>query len=369
MVIGWGGISHVSESTGVSRTTITEGIKELNGKKKIPQGKIRQQGGGRKKKAESHPEIKESLESFLEPYTRGDPMTPLKWTCKSTRNVSRAMKKQGCDVSHRLIARELDDLGYSLQANKKSGEGASHPDRDKQFRLINENATQFIQTRQPVISVDTKKKEKIGAYKNEEQEYAPKGHPVNVNMHDFPDKELGKVAPYGVYDLSLNTGWVNVGISSDTAEFAVNSIRKWDEKMGRNAYPKAKKMFMTADCGGSNGNRTTLWKLELQKLADELKKEIHVSHVPPGTSKWNKIEHSMLSFITKNWRGKPLATRATVVNLIANTTTEKGLKILAEIDEKMYEAGIQVSEEELAQISLYRYKFHGEWNYKISPRN
>ena len=220
-----------------------------------------------------------------------------------------------------------------------------------------------------MISVDTKKKEKIGAYKNEGQEYAPKGHPVNVNMHDFPDKELGKVAPYGVYDLSVNTGWVNVGISSDTAEFAVNSIRKWYEKMGKNAYPKAKKMFMTADCGGSNGNRTTLWKIELQKLADELKKEIHVSHFPPGTSKWNKIEHRMLSFITKNWRGKPLATRATVVNLIANTTTEKGLKILAEIDENIYEAGIQVSEEELAQVSLYRYKFHGEWNYNISPRN
>ena len=368
ITIGWGGVTIVSKATGLARNTISEGVKEMEGKKEIVKNRIRKQGAGRKKKTESNPEIRKKLESLIEPYTRGEPESPLRWVCKSTRNLETEMRKSNNDVSHSLIARELNDMGYSLQANKKTEEGSSHPDRNKQFHFINDKAKKFIEENQPVISVDTKKKENIGNYKNDGKEYYKKGKPKRVKTHDFPDKKLGKAAPYGVYDLSKNNGWVNVGISKDTAQFSVNSIRKWYHKMGKKSYTNAKKLFITADCGGSNSYRNKLWKVELQKLSDELQIEIHVSHFPPGTSKWNKIEHRMFSFITKNWRGRPLVDRATIINLIANTTTKKGLKIKAEIDENKYETGIKISDEELAQVNLYQYKFHGEWNYKISPR-
>jgi DNA-binding transcriptional regulator GbsR (MarR family) len=369
ITIGWGGVTTVSKATGISRNTISEGVKEIEGKKEIVKNRIRKQGAGRKKKTESNPGIREKLESLIEPYTRGEPESPLRWVCKSTRNLEKEMRKSDSDVSHNLIARELNNMGYSLQANKKTKEGSSHPDRNDQFHFINNKAKRFIKENQPVVSVDTKKKENIGNYKNNGKEYCKKGKPKKVKTHDFPDKKLGKAAPYGVYDLSKNNGWVNVGISKDTAQFSVNSIRKWYHKMGKKSYPKAKKLLITADCGGSNGYRNKLWKVELQKLSDKLQIEIHVSHFPPGTSKWNKIEHRMFSFITKNWRGKPLVDRATIINLIANTTTKKGLKIKAELDENTYETGIKISEEELAQINIYQYKFHGEWNYKISPKN
>jgi len=365
--LGYSGKTIVHKATGIDYKTIKHGLKDLEEENDLL--RIRKHGAGRKKKTEKNPEIKEKLESFIEPHTRGEPTSPLRWISKSTRNLEKEMKKSGCDVSYRLIARELNNMGYSLQSNKKSQEGSQHPDRNKQFHFINNKSKKFIEENQPVISVDTKKKENIGNYKNNGKEYSKKGEPIKVKTHDFPDKELGKVAPYGVYDLSKNKGWFSVGISKDTAQFSINSIKKWWIRMGKKSYPKAKKLFITADCGGSNSYRNRLWKVELQKLSDELQIEIHVSHFPPGTSKWNKIEHRMFSFVTKNWRGRPLVDRATVVNLIANTTTSKGLKIEAELDERIYKSGIKVSDEELAKVNLHREDFHGEWNYKIYPRN
>lgn len=364
--IGWGGIKAVSIATGVARNTIVSGIKEIKGKKEVSNN-IRRKGGGRKKTTDKDETLKKDLESLLEPYTRGDPETPLKWTCKSTRNLSEELRKKNHNASHNLVSRLLKDMGYSLQSNKKTLEGASNPDRNKQFHYINNKTKEFQRKNEPVISVDTKKKENIGNFKNNGREYYKKGKAPEVNSHDFPDKNKGKVAPYGIYDVSKNDGYVNVGISNDTAEFAVNSIRNWWYKMGKAAYSDAKKLYITADCGGSNGYRIRLWKVELQKFADELEIELHVSHFPPGTSKWNKIEHRMFSFITKNWRGKPLIERATVVNLIGNTTTREGLKIKAMLDENIYEKGIKISDKELSIVNIYKYKFHGEWNYKISP--
>lgn len=366
--IGWGGVSLVSEATGVSRTTITEGIKELGSKKTPVSERIRRKGGGRKKKTDKCSKILNDLDMLVEPLTGGDPESPLRWVCKSTRKLSGELKKKGHDVSHSLVSRLLKELDYTLQSNKKTKEGAKeHPDRNAQFYFINDKVMKFKNKKYPVISVDTKKKENIGNYKNKGREYRKKGNPAEVNVYDFIG-ELGKVAPYGIYDITLNKGWVNVGISGDTAEFAVNSIRNWWLNMGRKKYPEAKELLITADCGGSNGNRVRLWKTELQKLADELNTVIHVSHFPPGTSKWNKIEHRMFSFITQNWRGKPLTDYVTVVSLISNTTTETGLKIKAVLDKNSYEKGKKISDKELSKVKIFRYKFHGEWNYKISPQ-
>ncbi len=365
---GRGGISIVSRAIKIDQKTIRSGIFEIGNDDKLKGDCIRKPGGGRKKITVDNPNIIKNLETLLEPATRGDPESPLRWTSKSTYKLAEELTKKESKASQRTVCNLLKNvLGYSLQANRKTNDGGNHPDRDSQFNFINEKTKRFQKKECPVISVDTKKKENIGNFKNNGREYHKKGEPVKVNVYDFIDKESGKVSPYGVYDVVKNIGWVNVGISSDTAEFAVESIRTWWYKMGKQIYQKAEEIFITADCGGSNGNRTKLWKKELQQLADEIKMTIHVSHFPPGTSKWNKIEHKMFSFISKNWRGKPLVDRVTVINLISNTKTKNGLKIEARLDEKHYEKGIKVSDEELAAVNLERDKFHGEWNYKISP--
>lgn len=365
--IGRGGITKVTKATGVSAPTIRRGIREINHPETIVQGRVRKEGGGRRSATAKDTTLISDIEKMVDPVTRGDPESPLRWTAKSTAKIANELNKQEHRASDRLVSRLLKQQGYSLQANKKTKEGGDHPDRNAQFEYINEKTKAFQKKKQPVISVDTKKKELIGNFKNNGKEYEKKGSPLEVNGHDFLDKELGKVAPYGIYDLDQNKGWVSVGISSDTAAFAVNGIRSWWEKMGKEVYPKATEIYINADGGGSNGWRTRLWKVELQKLATEIGLTVHVSHFPPGTSKWNKIEHRMFSFISKNWRGKPLIDRATVVHLIGNTTTTTGLKIRAELDENIYEKGIKVSDEELAQVHLYREEFHGEWNYCISP--
>lgn len=365
---GWGGVSAVSEATGIAHKTIRKGSMELNDKEKLSEENIRKKGGGRKKLKDIYKKLLHDLESLVEPFTRGDPQSPLRWTCKSTYNLAEELRKKGYKVCQRSVCDLLADLDYSLQSNKKTREGTNHPDRNAQFHYINEKVKKFQSRKNPVISVDTKKKEKIGNYKNDGREYSKKGEPREVNMHDFPNKKLGKVSPYGVYDLSENKGWVSVGISTDTAEFAVNTIRCWWYIMGKPVYSKAKELFITADSGGSNGYRIRLWKVELQKLANETKMSISVSHFPPGTSKWNKIEHKMFSYISKNWRGRPLITRETVVNLIANTKTKKGLEIKALLDKNIYEKGIEVMDEVMEKINIQRAKFHGEWNYTISPQ-
>ena len=362
------GVTVVSKATGISRPTIYAGLKELDSESSLPVSQVRKSGGGRKSLSDKDPGLLEALEKLISPATRGDPMSPLRWTCKSTRNLSAALKALNHDASATVVRGLLKGLGYSLQSNRKKQEGANHPDRDAQFQHISDQSTKFQNERMPVISVDTKKKELIGSYKNPGQEYAPKGKPIAVKTHDFPDKALGKVSPYGVYDIGANKGWVSVGISNDTAEFAVNSIRAWWHNMGQSRYPKATKLMITADCGCSNGYRTRLWKVELQKLADELGVEMHVCHFPPGTSKWNKIEHQLFSYITKNWRGQPLITRETVVKLISNTTTTKGLKVQSMLDENNYEKGIQISNKQLDDIHIVKDKFHGEWNYVIRPQ-
>ena len=364
---GWGGITVVSEATGVDPKTIRKGLLEIDDKQRVPADRIRNTGGGRKRLTETHTHLLDDLESLVEPDSRGDPESALRWTSKSTYKLSEELKRKGYGVSQRTVYSLLTDLDYSLQANKKTKEGTSHPDRDAQFHYIYEQVKHFQAHNNPIISVDTKKKENIGEFKNEGREYHKKGVPLAVNVHDFADKNLGKVSPYGVYDISKNKGWVNVGISADTAEFAVHSIRCWWYLMGKKAYPCSRQLLITADCGGSNGHRVRLWKVELQKLATELKTEICVCHFPPGTSKWNKIEHKMFSYITKNWRGKPLITRETVVNLIASTKTTKGLEIRSMLDENVYEKGIKVTDEQLAAVNLLQADFHGEWNYTIMP--
>ena len=365
--IGRFGVTFVSEVTGVSRTTITVGIKEIKGEKDIAKKNVRRKGGGRKSNIKKDTQLQSDLELLVDSSTRGDPESPLRWTSKSTRNLAKELNSETKRASHSLVSRLLSEAGYSLQANKKTKEGGNHPDRDKQFQYINEKAKQFQTNEQPVISVDAKKKENIGNFKNNGREYSKKGNAPEVNVYDFIDKEKGKVTPYGVYDLAKNKGWVSVGISADTAKFAVESIRKWWDNMGKECYPNVSALYINADGGGSNGSRTRLWKIELQKLASELQIKIHVSHFPPGTSKWNKIEHRMFSFISKNWRGKPLINRATVVNLIGNTRTTKGLKISAQLDEAIYQKGIKISDRELSEILLEKDEFHGEWNYIILP--
>ena len=366
-MFGHGGVTALSKVTGLSRATIHRGLKDLKSKK-IPIENIRKPGAGRKKLIVTDENILGDLEALLEPATRGDPESILLWTCKSTRQLAKELNKNGHRISDRKICDLLSDLGYSLQANNKTQEGASHPDRNDQFLYIYNTVKNFQKSGQPIISVDTKKKEMIGNYKNNGKEWSKKHNPVDVQAHDFPDPNVPKAAPYGVYDISRNEGWVSVGISHDTAQFAVATIKKWWQKMGKKRYPFAKKIYITADCGGSNSRRSRLWKMELQKLADHLKINIHVSHFPPGTSKWNKIEHKMFSYISINWRGRPLTTYNVVVNLISNTKTESGLQIRAEMDTRKYEKGVKISNEDFEKINLKKCQFHGEWNYIIRPR-
>jgi hypothetical protein len=365
---GRGGVMLVCKATGMSTATVCKGVKELK-TGKAPDGRIRQQGGGRKSIKVKQPGLLSELDALVDPYSKGDPESPLRWTSKSTRKLAQALCGKGYLVSHNTVGVLLHDLGYSLQANKKTLENANHPDRDSQFIYINETVKQAHAKGQPTISVDAKKKENIGNYKNKGQEYAPKGKPIKVKGHDFIDKKLGKVVPYGIYDIGKNSGWVSVGISSDTAEFAVNTIRTWWYTQGKTKYASATELIITADCGGSNGYRTRLWKLELQKLANELKLEIKIRHFPPGTSKWNKIEHRLFSYISRNWRGKPLVDKETVVNLIGNTTTDTGLKVSAILDKNTYKSGIKVSNEEMKKINITGEKFHPEWNYCVRPNN
>ncbi len=366
--IGWGGIEKVSGATGVSSDTISKGCKELEEEPEvIESGKIRKPGGGRKKLIDTDSTLQSDLDSLIEPTARGDPESPLRWTCKSTRKLASELKNMGHNVSHTRVAEILRSQGYSLQSNQKVIEGSDHPDRNAQFILINNKTKLFTKFDQPVISVDTKKKELVGNFKNGGRELRPKGDPVKVLVHDFKISGLGKVNPYGVYDISRNEGWVSVGTDHDTSAFAVESIRQWWNTMGKIAYPDAHKLLITADSGGSNGYRIRLWKVELQKFADDSGLEISVSHFPPGTSKWNKIEHKLFSFITQNWRGKPLISHEVIVNLIAATTTQKGLHVVCGLDKKVYPKGIKISDAELNEVNMTIEKFHGEWNYTIKP--
>jgi transposase len=367
--IGRGGISSVSKATGISRPVIRQGIAELKDPARLAPGRIRREGGGRKKAVDKDASLKADLQRLLESTTRGDPEAPLRWTCKSVRLLTAELKRLKHRISHQVVADLLHVLGYSLQANRKTKEGTNHPDRNAQFEHLNGKVKWCLGRRQPVISVDTKKKELVGDFKNNGQEWRPKGEPEQVRVHDFVDPELGRATPYGIYDLGRNHGWVSVGMDHDTAEFAVETIRRWWRSMGQPAYPHAKRLLITADAGGSNGSRLRLWKLELQKLADETGLRIVVCHFPPGTSKWNKIEHRLFSYISQNWRGKPLRSFETIVSLIAATTTSTGLKVHAELNTKSYQPGLKVSDQELAQIKLRRDRFHGDWNYEIQPRN
>ncbi len=367
---GFGGVSFVANQTGLARTTIYRGLDELKQIEKdcyagiADLDCIRRPGAGRRSIVDVYPDISERLESLVEPI-RGDPESPLRWTCKSTRRLADELVSRGYSVSPRKVAALLYALDYSLQANRKMREGVNHPDRNAQFEYIYQSIKTFHRSAQPVISVDTKKKELLGDFSNNGKEYRKKGCPVETRTHDFPDKELGKAIPYGVYDIESNEGWVSVGINHDTAQFAANSIRRWWQEMGQYRFPKASRLLITADAGGSNGWRTRLWKVSLQKLAYDIDMNLTVSHFPPGTSKWNKIEHRLFSFITKNWRGKPLYNLQTVVNLISHTTTKAGLVVKSAVDNTVYEKGIKVSDQELARVAMRRHEFHGEWNYTI----
>ena len=366
--MGRRGISTVAKATGVSRQVIRQGIAELRQSAVLPERRIRRSGGGRKSAVKLDPSLKTDLEELLESTTRGDPESPLRWTCRSVRNLEAELKNRGHAVSHQVVADLLHELEYSLQANRKTNEGTSHPDRNAQFEYVNNKVKQYLGGKAPVISVDTKKKELIGDFKNTGKELRPKGDPEKVRVHDFLIPELGRANPYGIYDIGLNTGWVSVGVDHDTAEFAVESIRRWWRSMGQQAYPKATNLLITADGGGSNGSRVRLWKLELQKFADASALSIAVCHFPPGTSKWNKIEHRLFSRITQNWRGKPLISLEVIVSLIAATRTTTGLKVHSELDTRAYAKGVKVSDQEIAQLNLHRDQFHGEWNYEIHPR-
>ncbi len=370
--IGRGGIAAVTQATGMAGQVIRRGIAELEqaAQQPLPRpaSRIRRPGGGRKRTVDVDKTLLRDLELLVDPLTRGDPESPLRWTCKSVRKLATALKRKGHQTSHRMVAELLQKLGYSLQANRKTKEGAQHPDRNAQFEHINRKVKEYFKRGDPVISVDTKKKELVGDFKNGGKEMQPQGQPEKVRVHDFIIPGLGRATPYGVYDLGRNEGWVSVGIDHDTAAFAVQTIRRWWRQMGRKAYGEARRLLITADAGGSNGTRLRLWKVELQKLADETGLEIAVCHFPPGTSKWNKIEHRLFSSITENWRGRPLISHEVIVNLIANTTTEKGLKVRAALDAGQYPAGIKVSDEELAAVRLRRSRFHGDWNYFVSPK-
>jgi transposase len=368
-----GGLSAVAQATGLSRTTIWTGIRELRNAAdhpadELPPERSRAPGAGRPYREDQDLTLVRDLEALVEPTARGDPQTPLRWTCKSTRNLADALNRQGHQVSHVTVAALLHDLGYSLQANRKTHEGSAHPDRDAQFAHLNRQVRAFQRAGQPVISVDAKNKELVGDFRQAGQEWHPRGQPTLVRAKDFPDKHLGKVTPEGVYDLTRNEGWVSVGVSHDTAEFAAVTIRRWWEEMGTSASPQATRLLVTADAGGSSSYRSRWWKVCLQELATETGLQISVCHFPPGTSKWNQIEHRMFCHITKNWRGRPLMSRAVVVSLIGHTRTKAGLQIHAELDTNSYEKGMKVSDKELAEVHLKRHKFHGEWNYTIFPK-
>jgi len=366
--IGRGGIARVSRATGVSRRAIASGLDQLKAPDDLAAGRIRRPGGGRKRAVETDATLRADLERLIDPATRGDPESPLRWTCKSIRRLAEELRRMGHTTSHRIVAELLHEAGYSLQANRKTIEGKGHPDRNAQFEHINRKVRAALKAGEPVISVDAKKKELVGDFKNAGREWRPEGDPELVRVYDFVIPGLGRVTPYGIYDMARNAGWVNVGTDHDTASFAVESIRRWWSMMGRAHYPEAKALLITADGGGSNGSRVRLWKLELQRLANETNLRIAVCHFPPGTSKWNKIEHRLFSFISQNWRGRPLVSHEVVVNLIAATTTETGLKVTCELDRNSYPSGIKVSKGDMERVRLRRDKFHGEWNYTILPQ-
>jgi Rhodopirellula transposase DDE domain len=370
MELPYGGVTSVATATGLSRMTITTGIRELRsqvaGQTVSPS--IRRPGGGRKYLEDTDPGLWDALDALIDPLTRGDPESPLRWTCKSTRRLAEELVGRGHPVSACTVAALLKEMGYSLQANRKTREGRQHPDRNAQFEYINSQTKRLQKRGQPVISVDTKKKELLGDFKNPGQEWQPQGEPEEVRVHDFKDPELGKAIPYGVYDVVNNQGWVSVGIHHDTAQFAARTIRRWWESMGSQRFPHADELLITADGGGSNSCRSRLWKVALQELADQIKLKLRVCHFPPGTSKWNKIEHRLFSFITQNWRGKPLVNRQAIVNLIASTSTKTGLLVRAALDTTPYKTGIKVCDEDLAKVKLTPMDFHGEWNYAIAPR-
>ena len=371
MALGDGGIAKVHRATGIAPSTIGVGIRELKNREEHPSSpigprRVRRPGGGRKKKVDEDKTLQRDLERLVEPTTRGDPESPLRWTCKSLRNLAKQLVAMGHTLSYHTVGRLLKAMGYRLQANRKTHEGSAHPDRDAQFHYINQKSTEQLARGNPVLSVDTKKKELVGNYKNGGREFFPSGNPEPVNVYDFVG-DLGRANPYGVYDVGEDEAWVSVGISGDTAEFAVETIRRWHTSMGQARYPAMRELLITADCGGSNGYRVRLWKFQLQQLANELGIPITVCHFPPGTSKWNKIEHRLFSFIAMNWRGKPLINYQTIVNLIAATTTEKGLDVRCELDENTYEKGRKVSDEQLHSINCTPHEFHGEWNYTICP--
>jgi hypothetical protein len=373
VALGWGGVSTVSKATGLARNTIASGVRELAHREQRPTEAVtwrqRVPGGGRKRSTDIDPDLMQALERLVDPATRGHPESPLRWTCKSTRKLAEELTREDHPVTDRTVAALLKQAGYSLQANRKTREGSDHPDRNAQFEFINRQVLALQRKGQPVISVDTKKKELVGEFKNGGQEWEPQGTPRPVNVHDFPDKKLGKAIPYGIYDLASNAGWVSVGIDHDTAEFAVASIRRWWMEMGSARFSNATRLLITADGGGSNSSRNRLWKKSLQALADELHLTLQVCHFPPGTSKWNKIEHRLFCFITKNWRGRPLTSYEVIVNLIASTSTTAGLKVQAAIDNNSYQVGVTVTDEELKRMKITPAKFHGEWNYTIAPRS
>jgi hypothetical protein len=369
--LGWGGMTTVAHATGLSRTTITVGAGELAqpAKRRALEGmRVRRPGGGRRPLAETDPDLLAALETLIEPTTRGDPESPLRWTCKSIRRLAEELTRENHPVGAVTVAKLLRRTGYSLQANRKTREGSSHPDRNAQFEYINASVQRFLKRGQPAVSVDAKKKENVGDFKNGGREWLPQGQPEEVRVYDFLIKSLGKAALYGVYDLLQNQGWVSVGIDHDTAQFAVNSIRRWWNEMGQQRFPRAKELLITADGGGSNSHRSRLWKVSLQGLADELGIRLFVCHFPPGTSKWNKIEHRLFSFITKNWRARPLVSLEVIVNLITGTTTRTGLIVKAALDTNRYPTKIKVSDEQLGRLRLKPHAFHGEWNYTLSPR-
>lgn len=369
LAAGWGGIAAVSGATGIARSTIGRGLDELRGKAPdTVDGGIRRAGAGRKRLTQTDPTLLTDLDAIVAPSTRGDPMSPLRWTNKSLRQIASALQAMGHSVGRDVVGALLKTLGYSLQANRKTLEGSSHVDRDVQFQYIAQTVQRAIEADQPAISVDTKKKELVGAFKNGGREWRPAGSPETVRVHDFVDPKLGRASPYGVYDLAADKGWVSVGIDHDTAAFAVNAIRSWWTAMGRERYADAHSLTITADGGGSNGSRVRLWKSELQKLADELGLSVTVLHLPPGTSKWNKIEHRLFSFISRNWRGRPLVDYRTIVELIGATTSTRGLTVRCELDQALYPAGVKISDADMDDLNIVRHEFHGEWNYTIRPK-
>jgi hypothetical protein len=365
---GWGGITGVARATGISAATIQRGLHELKARRPLAPGRIRRPGGGRKRALAKDPTLLTDLEGLVEPTAAGDPMSPLRWTAKSVRQLAATLQRMGHQVSRQLVAELLAGAGYSLQANRKTREGPAHPDRDRQFRYINQHVRRFQAAGQPVISVDTKKKELVGDFKNAGRQWRPKGAPTLVRVHDFLIPARGKAIPYGVYDLTRNAGWVGVGIDHDTATFAVRTIGRWWRRMGQPRYRRARSLLITADAGGSNGTRVRLWKWELQELADRTGLAITVCHLPPGTSKWNKIEHRLFAYISRNWRGQPLVSLAVIVNLIGRTRTATGLRVRCELDHGVYPKGESVTDAQMATLQLAPHRFHGDWNYTINPR-